>query len=143
MKDSLLPGLEHTFTFQVPESKIVPALYPESDEFQMMPHVLATGYMVGLIEWTCIQAINPHLNWPEEQTVGTHINVNHIAPTPPGLTVQVTVQLKQVEGKKLVFNIEARDDVELISQGTHERFIIYPEKFNKKVAQKARPALNS
>jgi fluoroacetyl-CoA thioesterase len=143
MKDSLLPGLEHTFKFQVPESKIVPALYPESDEFQMMPHVLATGYMVGLIEWTCIQAINPHLNWPEEQTVGTHINVNHIAPTPPGLTVQVTVQLKQVEGKKLVFNIEARDDVELISQGTHERFIIYPEKFNKKVAQKARPALNS
>ena len=136
MKDTLLPGLVYTFEFRVPESKTVPALYPESDEFQAMPHVLATGYMVGLIEWTCIQAINPHLDWPNEQTVGTHINVNHIAPTPPGLTVRVTVNLKKVDGRKLLFAVEAEDEVELISKGTHERFVIYPEKFNRKVKKK-------
>ena len=136
MKDTLLPGLVYTFEFRVPESKIVPALFPESDEFQAMPHVLATGYMVGLIEWTCIQAINPHLDWPNEQTVGTHINVNHIAPTPPGLTVRVTVNLKKVDGRKLLFAVEAEDEVELISKGTHERFVIYPEKFNRKVKKK-------
>jgi len=101
-----------------------------------MPQVFATGYMVGPIEWTCIQAVNPHLDWPNEQTVGTHINVSHIAPTPPGLTVQVSVELKKMEGRKLVFEIEARDDVELISHGTHERFIVYPEKFNRKVREK-------
>ena len=138
MKDTLKPGLEHTFKFKVPESKTVPALYPESDEFQAMPNVLATGFMVGLIEWTCIQAVNPHLDWPAEQTVGTHIDVNHIAPSPPGLTVQVSVRIRKVEGRMLLFTVEAYDNIELISQGTHERFIIYPAKFNDKVAQKAR-----
>lgn len=137
MKDTLVSGLKHTFRFQVPESKTVPALYPESDEFQKMPNVLATGFMVGLIEWTCILAVNPHLDWPDEQTVGTHINVNHIAPTPPGLTVEVTVELREINGRKLLFAIEAKDDIELISQGTHERFVIYPEKFNRKIQEKA------
>jgi len=143
MKDTLQPGLNHTFKYKVPEDKIVPALYPESDEFQAMPHVLATGYMVGLIEWTCIQAVNPHLDWPNEQTVGTHININHIAPTPPGLMVRVTVNLKKIDGRKLLFAVEAEDDVERISQGTHERFIIYPAKFNEKVYQKAKSVQGS
>ncbi len=67
MKTSLRPGLTHTFQFKVPESKTVPYLYPESPEFQEMPKVLATGFMVGLFEWTCIQAINPHIDWPREQ----------------------------------------------------------------------------
>ena len=76
MKDTLQNGIEHTFAFKINESKSVPALFPESGEFQAMPNVFfATGYMVGLIEWTCIQALNPNLDWPEEQTVGTHIDV--------------------------------------------------------------------
>ena len=62
-----------------------------------MPEVLATGYMVGFIEWACIQAINPHLNWPEEQTVGTHIDVSHLAATPPGLEVVARVKLVEVD----------------------------------------------
>ncbi len=63
----------HEFRFKVPENKTVPYLYPESAEFQEMPKVFATGFMVGLLEWVCIKAINPYLNWPNEQTVGTHI----------------------------------------------------------------------
>ncbi len=59
MKDSLHPGLEHRLTFQVPASKTVPALYPESAEFQQMPEVFATGFLVGLLEWACIQLVNP------------------------------------------------------------------------------------
>ena len=93
MKGTLQPGIEHTFSFSVNESKSVPALYPESDEFQAMPNVFATGFMVGLIEWTCIQALNPHLDWPEEQTVGTYIDISHIAATPPGLEVTAKVKL--------------------------------------------------
>lgn len=137
MKKSLKPGVEHEFRFRIPRSKTVAALYPESAEFQMMPDVLATGFMVGLIEWTCIQAVNPHIDWPREQTVGTHINVSHVAPTPPGLEVNVKAKLIEVDGRRLVFLVEAEDDIDLVSQGVHERFVIYPEKFNKKVAQKA------
>ena len=61
-----------------------------------MPKVLATGFMVGLFEWACIQAINPHIDWPDEQTVGIEVKLNHVAATPPGLTV--TVQGKAGKG---------------------------------------------
>jgi len=67
MKDTLKAGLEYELRFRVPDNKTVPALYPESSEFQVMPRVFATGYMVGLIEWACIQAVNPHIDWPNEQ----------------------------------------------------------------------------
>ena len=136
MKDTLKVGLTHEFRFTVPESKIVPALLPESPEFQLMPRVLATGFMVGLIEWTCIQAGNPHLDWPAEQTVGIGIDVNHTAATPVGLTVTVSVRLEKMEGRKLTFSVRADDGVDEISTGIHERFVIDARKFNEKVAKK-------
>jgi fluoroacetyl-CoA thioesterase len=101
-----------------------------------MPEVLATGFMVGLFEWTCIQAINPHIDWPREQTVGIDVKLNHIAATPPGLTVTVNVKLEEVEGRKLVFSIVADDGIDKISEGTHDRFIIDAAKFNAKMASK-------
>lgn len=136
MKDTLKPGIESEFSLEITDKKTVPALFPESEEFQAMPNVFATGYMVGFLEWACIQAINPHLDWPKEQTVGIHINVSHVAATPPGLIVTAKVKLKAVEGRKLFFEVEANDGVDLICQGTHDRFIIYPEKFNKRVQEK-------
>lgn len=141
MKDTLKPGLRHEFRFIVPEDKTVPFLIPESDEFWRMPGVLATGFLVGLFEWVCIQAINPHIDWPREQTVGTHVNLSHIAPTPPGLTVKVSVELTGVEGKKLTFSVEAHDNTEKISEGTHERFVIDSGKFNLKAAKKLEDVL--
>lgn len=134
---SLTPGLSFEFSFKVPENKTVPNLYPESPEFSMMPRVLATGFMVGLFEWVCIQAINPYINWPVEQTVGTGVCLSHIAATPPGLTVTVKIKLERVEGRKLSFSIIADDGVDKISEGTHERFIIIASKFNEKVKDKA------
>jgi len=136
LKNSLQPSLTYEFKFKVPENKTVPHLYPESAEFQAMPNVLATGYMVGLFEWTCIQAINPHIDWPREQTVGIDLKLNHIAATPPGLTVTVKVKLEEVEGRKLVFSIVANDGIDKISEGTHDRFIIDAAKFNAKMAAK-------
>jgi fluoroacetyl-CoA thioesterase len=138
MKDTLQPGIQHEFTFKITEAKTVPALFPESNVFQDMPHVFATGYMVGLIEWTCIQAVTPFLRWPEEQTVGTHINVSHLAATPPGLEVTVTVRLMEVDGRRLSFNVEAHDGVDLIARGKHERFIINKEKFDSKIKSKVK-----
>jgi len=136
MKDSLKPGIRYVHRFKLPASKMVPALYPEADEFVAMPEVFATGFLVGLIEWACIRAINPHLDWPSEQSVGTHIDVSHDAATPPGLEVTATVELLAIEGRKLIFAVEAHDGVDLISKGRHERFIINKEKFEAKVATK-------
>lgn len=136
MKDTLKPGLTFQFRYKIPKDKTVPCLLPESPEFQLMPEVLATGFMVGLIEWACIQAVNPYLDWPKEQTVGIGINVTHTAATPPGLTVTVKVKLERVEGRKLTFSVAADDGIDTISEGIHERFVIDVEKFNAKVSQK-------
>ena len=137
MKPTLKAGIEYEFRFRVPETKTVPALYPQSPEFREMPQVFATGFMVGFLEWACIKAVNPHLDWPEEQTVGTHVNVSHLAATPPGLEVTAKVKLTQVDGRRLVFEVEASDGVDVISKGTHERFVINRARFSEKVKQKA------
>ena len=136
MKETLKPGIKYELKYIVPESKTVPSLYPESEEFLAMPEVFATGFLVGFLEWSCIKAINPYLDWPREQTVGTHIDVSHLAATPPGLEVTASVELIEVEGRKLVFTIEAHDGVDLISKGRHERFVIIKEKFDSKVNEK-------
>ncbi len=140
MKATLQPGLTSRFQFQMPPSKTVPHLYPQSALFQQMPDVLATGYLVGLLEWACIEAIRPHLDWPHEQSLGTHVHFSHLAATPPGFTITVDVRLDKVEGRKLTFSVSAHDGVDKISEGTHERFVIDAEKFNTKVADKARAA---
>ncbi|MBF0524460.1 MAG: thioesterase family protein [Deltaproteobacteria bacterium] len=138
MKDSLTPGLTFEFKFQVPENKTVPHLFPEAEELQAMPQVLATGFLVGLFEWACIRAINPHLDWPREQTVGIGIKMNHLAATPPGLTVTVKGILDKVEGRQLTFSLTAEDGVDKISEATHDRAVINAEKFNARVETKAR-----
>ena len=140
MKDTLKPGIKYEHKFVVSPSKTVPSLYPESEEFVAMPEVFATGFLVGFLEWSCIKAINPHLDWPNEQTVGTHIDVSHDAATPPGLEVTATVELIKVEGRKLVFTVEAHDGVDLISKGRHERFVINKERFDAKVNEKKNSA---
>ena len=143
MKETLKPGIRYEQKFVVPLSKTVPALYPESPEFLAMPEVFATGYLVGLLEWSCIKAINPHIDWPVEQTVGTRINVSHEAATPPGLEITASVELIKVEGKKLVFSVEAHDGVDLISRGEHQRFIINKEMFDAKMIEKTKDYLDA
>lgn len=136
MKDTLRPGITYEHRLVVPSSKTVPALYPEAEEFLAMPEVFATGFLVGFLEWACIKAINPYLDWPAEQTVGTHIDVSHEAATPPGLEVTARVELIEVSGRKLVFAVEAHDGVDVISRGRHERFVIVRERFDAKLMEK-------
>ena len=138
MKESLRPGLTFRFQFTVPESKTVPHLYPESQMFQEMPAVLATGYLVGLMEWACIEALRPHLDWPREQSLGTRVNFSHVAATPPGFAITVNVKLEKIDGRKLTFALSAHDGVDAISEGTHERIVIDTERFNSKIEEKSR-----
>ncbi len=136
MKETLKPGIKYEHRFLLPPSKTVPALYPESEEFLAMPEVFATGFLVGFLEWACIMAVKPHLDWPDEQSVGTYIDVTHEAATPPGLEVTATVELTGVEGRRLIFAVEAHDGVDLISRGRHERVVINKEKFDAKAGKK-------
>ena len=138
MKDTLKSGIQYEHRFVVPASKTVPALYPEAEEFVVMPEVFATGFLVGLLEWACIKAVNPHIDWPREQTVGTHIDVSHEAATPPGLEVTAKVELVKVDGRQLFFVVEAYDGVDQISRGRHERFVIDKARFEAKVGEKGR-----
>jgi fluoroacetyl-CoA thioesterase len=141
MLPSLKPGLSFTFAYAVPPERTVPCLLPESPEFQQMPRVLATGYMVGLFEWACIQALKPHLDWPREQSVGIEVCLSHVAATPPGLTVKISGELVEVQGRRLQFAMQGHDGVELISQGTHGRYVIDARRFNQKAAAKRAAAL--
>ncbi len=136
MKPSLRAGLTHTFRFTVPENKTVPHIYPEATDFQDMPRVFATGYMVALCEWACVDLLKPHLDWPQEQSLGTHVNLSHIAATPPGLTVTVDATLESVDGRRLRFSVRAHDGIDTISIGEHERVVIDAARFNDKIAQK-------
>ena len=136
MKPTLKPGLTHRFAYRVPDDKTVPHLYPEVADFQTMPRVFATGYMVGLIEWVCMQAMAPHLD-PGEGSLGVRVDVNHTAATPPGFTVTVDVECMQVVGKRVTFQVKAHDGVDQIGAGRHERFVVAWDRFNASVAAKS------
>ena len=139
MKPSLKAGLKHRFSYTVPESKTVPFTYPESPEIAAMPKVFATGFMVVLMEWTCIQLMAPHLD-PGEGSLGIHVDVSHSAATPPGMTVTVDCECIAVDGRKCVFHVKAHDGVDAIGEGRHERFVVAWDKFNARVADKAQKA---
>lgn len=136
MSNSLVPGLSHTLTFTVPREKTVPFLYPESERFAAMPEVFATGFMVGLMEWCCIDLIGPHLA-EDEGSLGTLVEVTHEAATPPGMTVTVEATLEKIEGRQLFFQVLARDEAEVIGRGRHGRTLVNWQRFTEKVAKKA------
>lgn len=135
MKDSLTVGLEHTLTYRVPTEKTVPFLYPEAEPFRIMPEVFATGYLVGFMEWACMEALKPYME-EGERTVGTMINITHEAATPAGMEVTAKVRCIEIDGKRTVWEVEVHDEVECIGRGTHERFVINYEKFSARVAAK-------
>ena len=136
MSQTLKEGMTFEFSYRVPAEKTVPHLFPEFPEGGKMPEVLATGFLVGLMEFACIKFVNPHIEWPRQQTVGIQINLSHTAATPPGFTVTIKGRLEKMDGRKLSFVLEASDGVDPIGQATHERFIIDAEKFNASVARK-------
>ena len=140
MHTDLKPGLRSRFEYTVSADKTVAMLYDEFSEFQQMPAVFATGFMIGLIEATCQKAIVPFLDWPREQSLGTLVNFTHLAATPPGMTVTVEAEVVAVEGRLVRFRARAHDGLDLISEGTHERVVIDAQRFLRKVAQKAQAA---
>ncbi len=137
MKATLKPGLTHRFAYKVPENKTVPYTYPEAPEIASMPKVFATGFMIVLMEWACAQLLAPHLD-PGEGSLGTHVDVSHLAATLPGQTVTVEVECIEVAGQRVAFKVKADDGIDLIGEGRHDRFVVLWDKFNARVAAKQR-----
>lgn len=139
MKDTIRPGAKVRFEYRVPADKTVPHLFPEAAEFAMMPTVFATGYMVGLMEWTCMKVLEGHLD-PGEGSLGIHVNFSHTAATVPGQTVTVDAECTEVRGRRVTFKVTAHDGIDVITEGTHERMIVPWDKFEAKVNEKAKAA---
>ena len=97
--------------------------------------VFATPAMVALMEQAAVAAVTPHLP-PGWQTVGVHVDVQHLAATPLGLTVSARAELLAVDGRRLTFRVTAHDDQELIGEGTHQRVLIDLARFQARVTAK-------
>ena len=136
MKETLQNGIISTHRYEVPIEKTVPYVFEESKLFQEMPPVFATAFMVGLMEWACMEALQPYMD-EGEISLGTNICVSHLVATPPGMQVEVEVTLLEVNGSRTKWSIVARDEMDIIGEGTHERFSIKGEKFRNIVAKKA------
>ena len=98
-------------------------------------NVYATPAMIALIEETAWKSVAPYLE-EVQSTVGTRLDVSHVAPTPLGMTVRCETELTEVDGRRLVFAVNVYDEAGLIGKGTHERFIIMSEKFQAKADSK-------
>jgi len=97
--------------------------------------VLSTPDMVRLVEQTAIQAVQPHLK-PGQSSVGTTVSIKHLAATPEGMTITITVELTEIDRRRLGFKFEVHDEIEKVGEGTHERFIIDRESRLPRLQQK-------
>ncbi len=117
----LLVGPEHTASF-VGSGRIA---------------VLATPVMINVIEAAALNAIE-HLLPAGHQSLGIHLDVTHVAATPVGLQVTATAAVLRVEGRTITFRVEARDEVEAIGSGIHQRVVVSVARFDERVQRKVR-----
>ena len=125
----LAPGLKHSQSVPVTED-MTPA-HLRGDAIR----VFATPEMVRLVEQTAIQCVQPHLR-PGQTTVGTVVHLKHLAATPEGMRVTITVELTDVDRRRLGFKVEVHDEMEKVGEGTHERFVIDREARLPRLQQK-------
>lgn len=133
MTEALKVGMTHQIDRQTTDEMSAQKVYPH------VPDVYATRAMVGHIEEVCADMVLPRLG-AGEQTVGIGMQFKHMAATPLGMKVRFSAKLIEVDGAKLTFEVEGFDEVDKISEATHQRFVINAEKFNSKVAKKAEKA---
>jgi predicted thioesterase len=131
MKSSPKIGTEGATTFVVEEKHCI--------EFatEGMPAVLSTPNLIGILERTARQALAPFLA-ADERSVGVELDLRHLAPTPLGATVTATARVIGVTGRFVDFQIEARDEQELLIRGIHKRAVIRTSAFAKRLQSKLR-----
>jgi len=116
MRQSLCPGVARTNRVMIDRDRTIGFMGEEG-------RVYGTPYLVRDIEMTCRELLLDHADTGED-SVGTDIAIKHLAPTLLGMSVEITVTVKSVEGRKVTFEVSAKDDIEQISAGTHGRFVV-------------------
>jgi fluoroacetyl-CoA thioesterase len=135
MKPSLQPGISLVRHIPIGNEKTIGFMGEDG-------RVYATPYLIGDIEYTCRNLILEHAD-PNEDSVGMEVAVKHLAPTLPGSTVEIAVTVTAVEGRKVIFAVTAKDEIDTISSGTHARFVVDKAKTVERLKAKAaklRPA---
>lgn len=131
MKSTPRTGLDHEMAFTVEPKHTIDFAANE------MPAVLSTPTLVGWLERTARETLAPFLE-PGESSVGTEIELRHLAPTPLGQTVRCRARIATAEGPSFAFHVEAFDQQELIARGFHRRRVVRAEAFARRVAAKAK-----
>lgn len=134
-QEGLQVGLRYSERQVVLLRQLVPEVEPQWRGFIDMPPVFATAMMIGFIEQTCIGALRPYLTG-SQRTVGTRVDVSHVAATPAGMAVTAEVELIAVEGRSLTFKVRCHDEMGLIGEGVHQRAIIDLPRFMGKLEAK-------
>jgi len=129
MKDSLRPGISRTNRVTIDKDRTIGFMGDEG-------RVYATPRLVHDIEHTCRDLLLEHCD-PNEDSVGINVSINHLAPTLPGMTVEITATVSAVEGRKITLEIAAKDNLEPIGAGTHSRFVVDKGKTLERLKAKA------
>jgi fluoroacetyl-CoA thioesterase len=128
VKPSLKPGLASTKTVEVDESRCIGFMGKEAA-------VYATPRMVNDVEYTCRDMLLEHLDAGED-SVGAHVSIDHLAPTPMGLSASIELRVAEVDRRKVVFEFSVRDPVEEVGRGRHVRFVVETAKTRERLAAK-------
>jgi fluoroacetyl-CoA thioesterase len=128
MKPTLKPGIASSKSLVVDEDRCIGFMGKEG-------MVYATPRMVSDVEYTCRDFLLEHLDAGED-SVGAHVSIDHLAPTPMGLSVCVQIQIKEVDRRKVVFQFSVRDLLEEVGRGTHVRFVVDTAKTRERLAAK-------
>jgi len=132
MKDSLRAGLQFHKELEVTEDRCIGFMGREG-------MVYATPKMVSDVEYACRDWLVGHLDAGED-SVGTHVSIDHLAATPLGLRISIDVSVREVDRKKITFAFSVRDPVEECGRGVHVRFVVENEKRNARLAEKKKKA---
>ena len=135
MKSTLAPGISYRLQTRVNNHQLVPALFPDSPPIAAMPRVLATAWLVALMEHACILALEPHLD-AGEASVGISIDLKHFAPSPEATGIAIDVECIEAQKRRSVWSIVARDEVEEIGRTRHERMVVDTVRFADSLAAK-------
>ena len=127
MKPSLQAGLSHSKSVEIDESRCIGFMGREGA-------VYATPRMVSDVEYTCRDFLLAHLD-PGEDSVGAHVSIDHLAPTPMGMSVTVELKVAEVDRRKVVFAFTVRD-IEEVGRGTHVRYVVDTAKTRERLAAK-------
>jgi fluoroacetyl-CoA thioesterase len=129
MKDSLRPKVSRVSRIQIDRDRTIGFMGEEG-------RVYATPSLLHDIEHTCRDLILEHAD-ADEDSVGIEVSIRHLAPTLPGMTVEITATVRAVEGRKVTFDVAAKDNLEPICSGMHSRFVVDKGKTLARLKEKA------